>query len=98
MESYFCRLNAPRATFGQDMTAEEMEIMRQHSVYWQESDIWPHVRAFGVVGDPAGVFGIAIVHSADRARLQAVLDGDPAIRSGRGFRWDLFPMPFGVRP
>ena len=29
MESYFCRLNAPRTAFGQDMTAEEMEIMRQ---------------------------------------------------------------------
>jgi hypothetical protein len=98
METYFCRLNAPRATFGQDMTAEEMNLMRQHNVHWRQSDVWPGVMAFGVVGDPAGVFGIAVVEANDRARLQAVLDGDPVIRSGRGFRWDLFPMPVGARP
>ena len=97
-QTFYCRLNAPRATFGQDMTPDEMRLMQAHAAHWRGSELWPGVLAFGVVGDPAGVFGVAVVEAGDESRLRAVLDADPVIRAGTGFSWDVHPMPFGARP
>ena len=97
-QTFYCRLNAPRATFGHDMTADEMRLMQEHAMHWRSSDVWPGVLAFGVVGDPAGVFGVAVVEARDEARLRAVLNEDPVIRSGAGFSYDVHAMPFGARP
>ena len=93
--NFYCKLIAPRPTFGQDMTPEEAQVMQEHAAYWKDWMSRGHVLGFGVVGDPAGVFGVGIVdfESADAAR--AFTDGDPTIRSQRGFAFEIHPMPFG---
>jgi hypothetical protein len=96
METYFCRLVAPRSTFGQDMTAEERGIMGAHAEHWRRELDAGRVVTFGVVGDPAGVFGVGIVEFENRAALDAFLESDPTTRSGVGFRWEVLPMPFGA--
>ena len=98
MPSFYCRLVAPRATFGQDMSPDEIALMQQHAAHWMQSDAWRDVLAFGVVADPAGVFGVAIVEADDEAAVRAVTDADPVIRADVGFRYDILTMPMGARP
>lgn len=96
MPAYFCKLHAPRATFGQDMTAEERAVMGEHAGYWRDWMARGKVVTFGVVGDPAGVYGIGVVEMDDEAEVRRFTDEDPTIRSGRGFRFEVHPMPFGA--
>ena len=46
--------------------------------------------------DPSGTFGIAIVQSSDEAEVRAFGEADPAITSGIGMSFDVFPMPGAV--
>ena len=96
MKTFFCRLNAPRPTFGQDMSADEARLMQEHAAYWRDWMARGRVVTFGVVADPAGVFGIGVVEVADEAEVRHLTDGDPVIGSGRGFSYDVYPMPFGA--
>jgi uncharacterized protein YciI len=98
MRSFYCRLVAPRATFGQDMSPAEGALMQQHAAHWMQSDAWQHVLAFGVVADPAGVFGVAIIEAEDESAVRAVTDADPVIRANAGFRYEILAMPMGARP
>jgi hypothetical protein len=93
---FLLRLLPPRPTFMQDMNAEEMAMMGEHVVYWTG-----HLQAgtavvFGPVADPKGGWGVAIVRAADEAAVAALTAGDPAIRSGRGLRYEVLPMPRAV--
>ena len=94
--TFFCKLLPPRPTFGEDMTPEEAQILQEHTAYWREWLARGHVVAFGVVGDPRGVFGVGIVEFESGADARAFTDGDPTIRSGRGFEFEVLPMPRGV--
>ena len=96
MKTYFCKLVAPRPSFVQDMTPEESQVMKDHGAYWREWLGKGHVVSFGFVLDPAGAFGIGIVEFDDDAAVGRFTDNDPTIRSGRGFRFDIHPMPFGA--
>ena len=96
VKTFFCKLNAPRPTFGQDMTPDEGRLMQEHAVYWRDWMAQGKVVTFGVVGDPAGVFGIGVIEVDDDAEARRLTDGDPVIRAGRGFRYDVHPMPFGA--
>ena len=96
VSSFYCRLNAPRPTFTQDMSPAESEVMRQHAIYWREHLAKGKVVAFGLVADPAGAFGVGLVECDDMDEARAFTDGDPTIQSGRGFSFDIFPMPFGI--
>ena len=96
MKSYFCKLIAPRSSFLQDMSADELELMRAHGAYWREWMGKGHVLAFGVVADPAGAFGAGFVEFEDDASAQAFASSDPTIRANRGFRMEVHPMPMGV--
>jgi hypothetical protein len=96
VKTFFCRLNAPRPTFGQDMSADEARLMQEHAAYWRDWMARGRVVTFGVVADPAGVFGIGVVEVADEAEVRHLTDGDPVIGSGRGFSYDVYPMPFGA--
>jgi hypothetical protein len=51
---------------------------------------------FGPVADPAAPFGVGIVEVDDEAEMRALTEADPAIRSGRGMRWEVAEMPRGV--
>ena len=94
--TFFCRLLPPRASFMQDMTPAEAQLMQEHGAYWREWLARGHVVAFGVVGDPAGVFGVGIVEFEGEAEVHAFTGKDPTILAGQGFRFEVFPMPFGV--
>jgi len=54
------------------------------------------VVAFGLVADPAGPYGMAIVKAENDADVHRLAAGDPVIKAGRGFRYDIHPMPRGA--
>jgi uncharacterized protein YndB with AHSA1/START domain len=95
-KTFFVRLVAPRPTFMMDMTAEEREVMRAHGAYWREKLAAGSAIAFGPVADPQGGWGLGVVQAADEAEMRAFEAGDPVIESGRGFRYEVLPMPAGV--
>ena len=70
--------------------------MSSHAEYWKNWMGRGHVVAFGVVGDPAGVYGVGLVQFANEAEVREFTSNDPTILSNRGFRWEVLPMPFGV--
>ena len=73
--TFFCKLLPPRAGFLQDMTPAEGQLMQEHAAYWKEWMGRGHVVAFGVVGDPAGVFGMGVVEFDGEADARAFTDG-----------------------
>jgi uncharacterized protein YndB with AHSA1/START domain len=89
---YVCKLIPPRATFAQDFTAEEGALMRDHAAYWMRHMQEGRVIVFGPVADPKGGWGLGVVRVPDEAALRALEAGDPAIVSGRGFRYESLPM------
>jgi uncharacterized protein YndB with AHSA1/START domain/uncharacterized protein YciI len=89
---FFCRLLPPRPTFAMDMNAEERAVMQAHAKYWHGLLQAGSVVVFGPVGDPNGPWGLGIVRAADEATAHALEAADPAILSGRGFRYELLPM------
>ena len=92
MGGFVFRLLGPRPTFPGDMTAEEAELMGQHSAYWRELARSGTAVAFGPVLDPAGVYGLGVVRADDDAAAQAIADADPVVRAGVGFRVEIAPM------
>ena len=94
--TFFCKLIAPRPSFLQDMTPAERQLMQQHGEYWREWLAKGHVKTFGLVADPRGAFGIGIIEFESEPDARAFTDGDPVIRSGQGFQWEVLPMPMGA--
>ena len=93
---FFCKLLAPRPSFVQDMTPAERELMGEHARYWREWLAKGNVKTFGLVADPRGAYGIGIVEFDTEADARAFGDGDPTIRSGQGFQFEIMPMPMGA--
>jgi len=89
---FLCRLLPPRPNFAQDMNADEAEIMKNHAAYWANLLAQDTAIVFGPVADPKGAWGVGIVRAADEAAVNAMRDADPAILSGRGFRYEVLPM------
>ncbi len=96
MHTFFCRLLPPRVTFAQDMTGAEAALMQQHAVYWDGLLERRRAITFGLVADPAGAHGIAVVEVEHADEVRTLTEHDPTIVAGRGFRWEIFPMPFGA--
>jgi uncharacterized protein YndB with AHSA1/START domain len=89
---FFCRLIPPRPTFAADMDAAEAEIMREHAQYWRALMDRGVAIVFGPVADPAGPWGLGVLRAAGEDTLRELRDGDPVMRSGRGFRYETTPM------
>ncbi|WP_437570385.1 SRPBCC domain-containing protein [Sorangium sp. So ce542] len=89
---YLCRLLPSRATFMQDMTADERAVMQAHGGYWRGNLAEGRVIAFGPVADPAGVWGVGIVAVRDEAELRTFQGEDPAIKADIGLRYEALPM------
>ena len=98
MQHYFCRLISPRPTFQADMTADERAIMIEHVAYWTELAERGVAIAFGPVADPAGGYGVSIIRLPDGADAHNLERGDPVVKSGIGFRYEISPMPRVVIP
>ena len=63
------------------MDAREAETMAAHSAYWRGRLAEGHTTFFGPVGDPAGVWGMALVRGS-AAEVAEWCRADPAVRSG----------------
>ena len=94
--NFFCKLTPPRPTFAQDMSPEEGKLMQDHAHYWSEALAKGNVVAFGLVAAAEGAFGMGVVDFPGEAEVTAFTQGDPTILSGRGFAFDVHPMPMGV--
>jgi len=89
---FFCRLIAPRPTFAFDLNDEERALMGAHGAYLGGFGEKGKAVIFGPVADPAGPWGLGIFEVADEAELSAILDNDPTIKAGVGFRYEVLPM------
>lgn len=96
MPTFFCKLLPPRPTFALDMTDDERALMQAHAEYWKQAIESGHALVFGLVGDPAGPFGVGIVELDDERAVRRYTDDDPVVLSKRGFRYEILPMPFGT--
>ena len=94
--NFFCKLLPPRATFATDMTEAEVRLMQEHAAYWTEAVARGSVITFGFVADPSGPIGMGVVELAGEAEARAFTEGDPAIRAGHGFVFEIHPMPMGA--
>ncbi len=92
MQHFFLKLIAPRPSFVMDMTADEKAMMAEHFAYWKAKLDDGEVIVFGPVMDPKGPYGMGVVAAADETAARAFADGDPAIKSGRGFTCEIHPM------
>ena len=93
MPHFLCRLNPPRPTFAVDMTDEELALMGEHGVHWSGHLERGDALLFGLVADPAGPWGAAVVEADDEAAARGLTDGDPVIVRGEGFSYDVLAMP-----
>ena len=89
---YLCRLIPPRPSFALDMTAEEAAMMKEHAAYWRKMLDQGVAVVFGPVMDPEGPYGVGVVRATSEAELDAIRAGDPAIKAGRGLRYQVSPM------
>lgn len=91
-EFFLLRLIPPRPTFPADMRPEEAKAMGEHAVYLREHAAAGTVIAAGPIGDPKAVWGLCLVEVAGDAEARALTDGDPVVRSGLGFHYEILPM------
>jgi uncharacterized protein YndB with AHSA1/START domain len=91
-KTYLLRLLGPRPTFPKDMTAEERGFMMQHVAYCKEQLAVGNAIVFGPVDDPKGTWGLGVVRAADDTAIAAFTAADPVVKSGLGFRYEVFPM------
>ncbi|MFO0591165.1 MAG: SRPBCC domain-containing protein [Polyangiaceae bacterium] len=89
---FMVRLLAPRPTFPMDMTPEEAAVMREHAGYWRRHLDEGKAIVFGPVADPSGPWGLGVLRVEKEEEVRAFEAGDPAIVSGRGFRYEVLPM------
>jgi uncharacterized protein YciI len=92
MPHFVLKLVAPRPTFAMDMNDQEKSMMQEHFLYWKGRQEQGEVLVFGPVLDPKGAYGMGIIVAADEAAARAFADGDPAIKSNRGFTCEIYPM------
>ncbi|MDP9151051.1 MAG: SRPBCC domain-containing protein [Myxococcota bacterium] len=92
LSAFMCRLIPPRPTFTGDMDEEERAVMTKHVAYWSERLAAGRAIVFGPVADPKGGWGLGVVRARDLQEVKAFEAEDPAILSGRGFRYEILPM------
>jgi len=98
---FMIRLLPPRPTFMADMSADEREMMGAHARYWRELLAAGEAVAFGPVPDANGGFGLGVLEiaasgDAARGRIAEIERNDPAVKSGRGLRYEVLPMLMAV--
>jgi uncharacterized protein len=83
MSSYFVyKLVPSRPAFAADMTDAEAAVMGEHFAYWQALLSRGTAVMYGLVADPAGTWGLAVVEADTPDEVRAL----GGCRSGRGVR------------
>ena len=93
MKHYFIKLAPPRLDFMTTMTDEELALMRQHQAFSRGFADKGWAVAYGPVADPAGGYGAGFWSVPDDQDIHALTAADPVILAGRGFRYEIYPMP-----
>ena len=96
MAIHLCKLLPPRPTFPADMTPSEAGLMQKHAGYWRDLADRGIALVVGPVLDPAGAWGIAIIDVTDADAAAALTNEDPVISAGRGFRYEIHPIPQAI--
>ncbi len=89
---FFLKLLSPRPTFPGDMNETEAKMMQAHVAYWKGMAEEGRIVVFGPVADPRGAWGMAVAEVIDVDEVRSMTAGDPAIRSGLGFSYEIYPM------
>lgn len=90
-QHFYFKLIPPRASFAQDMTAEERRLMEEHVRYLHEHFVAGNVLAYGPVMAPEGAFGVAIFEVENESGVRKIAENDPTIRAGLN-RFEYYPM------
>jgi uncharacterized protein YciI len=77
-------------TFSHDMTEVERRVMQEHAIYWKGLTDRGIAIVYGLVVDPKGHWGIAIIEVADEPDARALGTNDPAVKAGLTF--EVYPM------
>jgi uncharacterized protein YciI len=80
MSAWIYILRPPRETFVEDMTDEERAVMSQHADYLHGLLADGRLVLAGPSLGP--VFGVAIFEAEDEVGARAIMEADPAVRSG----------------
>jgi uncharacterized protein YciI len=89
--AFLYRLLPPRATFAQDMSPAEAEVMQRHVAYWQDLLNRDVALAFGPVLDPDDPWGLGLLDLDDPEAARAIGEEDPAVQSGT-CTYEVVPM------
>jgi uncharacterized protein YciI len=76
------------------MTEAERKLMQEHALYWRGLTDRRIAVVFGLVLDPKGPWGVAIVEVADEPDARALGTNDPAVKAGLTF--EVYPMPGAI--
>jgi uncharacterized protein YciI len=87
MKQFLCKLIPPGPTFAQDMTEVERKVMQEHVDYWKDLSDRRVAIIFGLVLDPKGIWGVAIVEVASKPEAHILGRNDPAVQAG------IYPIP-----
>jgi uncharacterized protein YciI len=89
--AFLYRLLPPRASFPQEMSPAEADIMQRHVAYWQDLLNRDVALAFGPVLDPEDPWGLGLLDLDDEQAARAIGDADPAVDSGT-CTYEVVPM------
>ncbi|MDR4947302.1 YciI family protein [Neobacillus cucumis] len=79
---FMLKSTPPRATFQQDMTEEERNIMGKHIAYWTDKQKQGIALVFGPVRNPSEPHGLAIIEVENEAQVPKLIAEDPAVMAG----------------
>jgi hypothetical protein len=96
MKKFLCKIMPPRPTFSNTMSERERRIMQEHATYWTGAVNEGKAIVFGLVADPEGDWGLAIVQAQDRDEADNICVNDPAFKADIEFDFRLFLMPLGA--
>jgi uncharacterized protein YndB with AHSA1/START domain len=89
---FHVRLLPPRPTFMTDMNEAEGQVMKEHGAYWAQNLMAGNVLIYGPVADPKGGWGVGVIAVDSEEQARQLEANDPAIKSGRGFKYERLPM------
>ena len=90
-QHFFLKLIPPRATFVEDMTHTERQLMQDHAAYMRGLFNGGKVLIYGPVKAATGAFGIGVLEAENEAEARLMMDNDPTILAGMN-TFEISPM------
>jgi uncharacterized protein YciI len=96
-KTWFVRLIPPRPTFAQDITPDEMKVMKEHFVYWKNLFDKGVCLFGGPVFDPKGSYGVLAIVADTEDEAKAIASADPSVKAGIN-KIEVAPMHIAFLP